>query len=119
MRAKLIEKAEFKEIFDKSPFVCETDYKNLVIAYWVSLKPAIGIKITYRFDANNVMKEYYFIDLTEVYSFGLEKIGLHTFNATTEEIDYQQILIENINKTFDESLSEMVKHFNNINPDTI
>lgn len=97
MRLNKIEKEKFERIFDKCPVVLETDYGDLMLAYWINQQSILGIKIYYRFESGVVAKEYYYCDLTEVYSGPLANINICIFDPVTNKLEVNQLGVNIIN----------------------
>lgn len=90
MRLQQIDREKFKSLFDKSPTVIETNYKDLSINYWIHQQAIIGIKVIYRFDHISPQKQYYFVDMTELYECALTDVNVCIYDPETEIIETQK-----------------------------
>jgi hypothetical protein len=98
MKLQLIEKEKFKAIFDKVPAVVETDYGDIMLSYWIHEQPIMGVKVIYRFQDGQVMKQYYYVDLTEIYASIIRKITMHTMDYSTDTINVENFVVQTMNQ---------------------
>jgi hypothetical protein len=93
MRLKEIEKQQFKELFEKAPCVLEIDYQEIAFAFWICTIPVIGVKIIYRFSHNEIKKQYFFIDFSEIYEGKIRNFALAYFNTDTERLEIEKFIV--------------------------
>lgn len=94
MTLKLIDKQKFLKIFDNSSCVIEADYGDVMLSYWIHGQSILGIKVLYNFDAGLTHKQYYYCDLSEVYTGTLKAIKLYTLDPGKKKTEIQEIIIK-------------------------
>jgi hypothetical protein len=97
MTLKLIDKEKFLKIFDNSSCVVEADYGDVLLTYWIHGQSILGIKVVYNFDSGVTHKQYYYCDLSEVYSGTLQAIKLYTLDPGKKKTEIQELIIKVMN----------------------
>ena len=87
MKMNEVTKEQFRLIFSKSPLVVAAQYHSITINYWINQQAIIGMELNYAFSPNTVLNQYFFCDLTEIYTDIIKEITTYTYNELTGKID--------------------------------
>jgi hypothetical protein len=108
MILKLIEKEEFQKMFDGSSCVLEADYGDVALSYWIHHQSKLGIKVVYRFGTGITHRQYYYCDLSEVYTGQLQAIELYTLEKGKRKTEIQRIVIAAQNDAKENKIIEAI-----------
>lgn len=97
MKFEQITRDKFREIFINAPAVLEADYSDIAMQFWINDEAKFGVKVVYKYPGEALLKQYYAMDLTAIYSEGLRNYAMTIYNRVTEKLEVAQWIVEDIN----------------------
>jgi hypothetical protein len=102
---KQITKKQFKELFEDSLAIIETNYSEVHFRYFISKTYGLGIAVTYVFGPNLVEREYYTFEVSTEIALKLTNAYVYITDISTRKKVLNSEMISIFNKELESTLT--------------